>query len=82
MNIIFVDKALQDAKASLEEVQEHMKAWEAQFTSTDKKLRAERATSSTLKVHAGSHICCKLVRTCTYHSCTCLIVIIISSRVY
>ncbi|XP_064392298.1 E3 ubiquitin-protein ligase TRAIP-like isoform X2 [Halichondria panicea] len=43
------DKALQDAKASLEEVQEHMKAWEAQFTSTDKKLRAERATSSTLK---------------------------------
>ncbi len=52
INEYFVDKALEDAKVSLEEVQEHMKAWEAQFTSTDKKLRAERATSSTLKVHA------------------------------
>lgn len=46
-----LDKALEDAKASLLEAQELIKTWEAQYTSADKKLRAERATCSTLKVH-------------------------------
>lgn len=44
------DKALKDAKASLLEVQELLKTWEAQYASADKKLKTERATCSTLKV--------------------------------
>ena len=45
-----VDQALSEARASLEQIQEEVQAWQAQHSSLNKKLKTEKAVNSTLKV--------------------------------
>lgn len=47
---LLLDKALEEVKISLKEVQADMQAWQAQYDSTHRKLKTEQATNSTLKV--------------------------------
>ncbi len=63
--MFMLDKALKDAKASLLEVREVIKTWEAQYASIEKKLRAERATCSTFKVRTSASYFFRLQHSCT-----------------
>lgn len=48
------DKALQEARASLDNIEEEMKAWKLQHRDTHKKLRHEQATNSIMKTQLSS----------------------------
>ena len=49
---VTVDQALSEARATLEQIREEVQAWQTQHNAVHKKLKAEKAANSTLKVYA------------------------------